>query len=619
MSIIDTNITLRDLYTESVKRFADNRSYSIINGESLTYRQFGERVEMLKSVLRANGVKKGYKVAILGASMPNWPVSYFAITTMGAVAVPLLPDFTAFEIANILDHSSTTAIIVSKRLIYKLSDTIREKMNIICSMDTLELLKVPSDNILYPSATNSIGCEEEKEDCIPLPSDLASIIYTSGTSGTSKGVMLTHTNLCSNLQMCYDLYPINENDIFLSFLPLSHAYECTLGMMYPLTKGASVYYLDGAPTPSLLMPALQKVRPTIICSVPLIVEKIFKNKIRPMFTKNWTMQFLYSINIVRRMLHMLAGKKLLKLFGGRLRFFGVGGSKLDGAVEQFLRDANFPYAIGYGLTECSPLIAGMVDRRAFQSTGPKLDGVDMIIHDPNESGIGEIWVKGPNIMKGYYKDQVKTEAAFSSDGWFRTKDLGKFDKKGYLYIKGRVDNMIIGANGENIYPEEIEAIINDNDFVLESLVTQKGNNLVAKVYFNYDQIAKLIDFRELEASIKKNISAKYQKLNEKYEQLYEKYEKWRADRVKDKDSILNSKEKIELPDSRKKGHQGKKERKVREEVVVTFQDKLNKVQKELLAYVNERVNKASRIGEIVEQSVPFEKTATNKIKRYLYA
>lgn len=222
-------------------------------------------------------------------------------------------------------------------------------------------------------------------------------------------------------------------------------------------------------------------------------------------------------------------------------------------------------------------------------------------------------------MKGYYKDQVKTEAAFSSDGWFRTKDLGKFDKKGYLYIKGRVDNMIIGANGENIYPEEIEAIINDNDFVLESLVTQKGNNLVAKVYFNYDQIAKLIDFRELEASIKKNISAKYQKLNEKYEQLYEKYEKWRADRVKDKDSILNSKEKIELPDSRKKGHQGKKERKVREEVVVTFQDKLNKVQKELLAYVNERVNKASRIGEIVEQSVPFEKTATNKIKRYLYA
>lgn len=621
MSTIDTNITLRDLYTESIKKYADNRSYSIINGESLTYGQFGERVEKLKSVLRANGVKKGYKVAILGASMPNWPVSYFAITTMGAVAVPLLPDFTAFEIANILDHSSTTAIIVSKRLIYKLSDTIKDKMDIICSMDNLELLKVPSDNILYPSSTDKENTQENKEfeEYAPLPDDLASIIYTSGTSGTSKGVMLTHTNLCSNLQMCYDLYPINENDIFLSFLPLSHAYECTLGMMYPLTKGASVYYLDGAPTPSLLMPALQKVRPTIICSVPLIVEKIFKNKIRPMFTKNWAMQFLYSINIVRRLLHKLAGKKLLKLFGGRLRFFGVGGSKLDGAVEQFLRDANFPYAIGYGLTECSPLIAGMVDRRAFQSTGPKLDGVEMIIHNPNELGIGEIWVKGPNIMKGYYKDPAKTEAAFSSDGWFRTKDLGIFDKKGYLYIKGRVDNMIIGANGENIYPEEIEAIINDNDFVLESLVTQKGNSLVAKVYFNYDQIAKLIDFRELEASIKKNISAKYQKLNEKYDQLYEKYEKWRADRAKEKDSVINNKANIELDNPDKKGKKGKKERNVREEVVVTFQDKLNKVQKELLAYVNERVNKSSRIAEIIEQSVPFEKTATKKIKRYLYA
>ena len=620
MNAIDTNITLYDLYTESIKKFADNRSYSIIHGESLTYRQFGERVEALKSVLRANGVKKGYKVAILGASMPNWPVSYFAVTTMGAIAVPLLPDFTAFEIANILEHSSTTAIIVSKRLIYKLSDTIREKMDIICSMDTLNLLKVPSDNILYLSSSDSISCEENKEEHTPLPSDLASIIYTSGTSGTSKGVMLTHSNLCSNLQMCYNLYPIDENDIFLSFLPLSHAYECTLGMMYPLTKGSSVYYLDGAPTPSLLMPALMEVRPTIICSVPLIVEKIFKNKVRPMFTKSWTMQFLYSINIVRRMLHKLAGKKLLKLFGGRLRFFGIGGSKLDGAVEQFLRDANFPYAIGYGLTECSPLIAGMVDRRAFQSTGPKLDGVDMIIHEPNEAGIGEIWVKGPNIMKGYYKDPVKTEAAFSNDGWFRTKDLGKFDKKGYLYIKGRVDNMIIGANGENIYPEEIEAIINDNDFVLESLVTQKGNNLIAKVYFNYDQIAQLIDFRELEVSIRRNISAKYQKLNEKYEQLYEKYEKWRADRVKEKDSVINSKVNIELGSTNKKGNKrSKNERKVREEVVVTFQDKLNKVQKELLAYVNERVNKASKIGEIVEQSVPFEKTATNKIKRYLYA
>ena len=389
-------------------------------------------------------------------------------------------------------------------------------------------------------------------------------------------------------------------------------------MLYPFTEGASVYYLDGAPTPSLLMPALKKVRPTCICSVPLIVEKIFKNKVRPMFTKNWTMQVLYSIHPIRRILHKVAGKKLLEMFGGRLRFFGVGGSKLDAMVERFLKDAGFPYAIGYGLTECSPLIAGQVGNIVFQATGPKLHGLEMKLHNINKEGIGEVLVKGPNIMKGYYKDSEKTQAAFI-DGWFRTKDLGSFDKYGNLSLKGRVDNMLLGANGENIYPEEIEAIINDNDFVLESLVTKKEDKLVAKVYFNYDQIAALIDFKELEADIKKNLSEKYEKLNEKYEQLYDKYEKWKRERNKEKIQVLANKsalQKAKFKDKSERLHL--KNGEVRKEIIVTFQDKLDKVQKELLEYVNERVNKTSKVNEIIEQQGPFEKTATQKIKRYLY-
>lgn len=541
-----TKNTLSDYFNYSISAFADNKAYSIIKGESLTFKEFGERVKNLVRTFDENGFKEGEKIALLGGSMPNWPVAYMAATTSSRIIVPLLPDFTAFEIANILEHSECTAIIISKRLIYKLSDTMRERLEFIICLDTLEILKVPSDNNL--ENTDLVGPKPVKVNHRdPQPDDIASIIYTSGTSGQSKGVILTHKNIVSNLKMIYKLYPVDQNDVFLSILPLSHAYECTIGMLYPMTEGSSVYYLDGAPTPSLLMPALKSVRPSIMLSVPLIVEKIYKNKVRPMFTKNWPMQLVYSIGPIRRLLHMLAGKKLVEMFGGRLRFFGIGGAKLDASVERFLKDAKFPYAIGYGLTECSPLLAGAVGKFPLQTTGPILKDMQVRIADANNNGIGEIQVKGDNVMQGYYKDPIRTEAAFTPDGWFRTKDLGKLDKKGNIFIKGRVDNMMLGANGENIYPEEIEAIIRENDFVLECIVIRKNDKMIAKVYFNYDQIEALKEFNEL-----------------------------------------------------------------------SYDEKLANIKKELMEYVNDKVNKSSKISEIIEQQVPFEKTATQKIKRFLY-
>lgn len=541
-----TKNTLSDYFNYSISAFADNKAYSIIKGESLTFKEFGERVKNLVRTFDENGFKEGEKIALLGGSMPNWPVAYMAATTSSRIIVPLLPDFTAFEIANILEHSECKAIIISKRLIYKLSDTMRERLEFIICLDTLEILKVPSDNNL--ENTDLVGPKPVKVNHRdPQPDDIASIIYTSGTSGQSKGVILTHKNIVSNLKMIYKLYPVDQNDVFLSILPLSHAYECTIGMLYPMTEGSSVYYLDGAPTPSLLMPALKSVRPSIMLSVPLIVEKIYKNKVRPMFTKNWPMQLVYSIGPIRRLLHMLAGKKLVEMFGGRLRFFGIGGAKLDASVERFLKDAKFPYAIGYGLTECSPLLAGAVGKFPLQTTGPILKDMQVRIADANNNGIGEIQVKGDNVMQGYYKDPIRTEAAFTPDGWFRTKDLGKLDKKGNIFIKGRVDNMMLGANGENIYPEEIEAIIRENDFVLECIVIRKNDKMIAKVYFNYDQIDALKEFNEL-----------------------------------------------------------------------SYDEKLANIKKELMEYVNDKVNKSSKISEIIEQQVPFEKTATQKIKRFLY-
>lgn len=595
--------TLTKIYNDCVKKFNNQTIFSIIGGESITYNELDERVNKIKTLFNELKIKKGAFIAILGNSMPNWPVAYLAASTSNRVAVPLLPDFTAFEIANILEHSEAKVIIISKKLIYKLTDSIRNKLDLIICMDTLEALKVPSDNVLE-GETDTLPQENFQAPSDPTPDDLASLIYTSGTSGSSKGVMLSHGNLTSNIMQAYELYPIYTNDTFLSILPLSHAYECTIGMLYPFAYGSQVFYLNGAPTPSLLMPALRKVKPTIMLSVPLIVEKIYKNKVRPMFTKTWIMQVIYSIGIIRRLLHRIAGKKIYQMFGGQLRFFGIGGAKLDGTVERFLRDAKFPYAIGYGLTECSPLIAGQASNMVmvYQATGHALVDLDLKLINQNEKGIGEIVCKGPNIMKGYYKDPDRTAAAFTEDGYYRTKDLGKMSKDGCLSIVGRVDNMLIGPNGENIYPEEIESVINDSDFVLESLVTKRKDQLVALIHFNYSQIAALIDWKEVDADIRKNLSEKYEKISEKYEELYSKYEKWKEE----KGYKVEKREKIV------------KEKVIPQEVVVTFEEKFEKVKKELLEYVNERVNKTSKISEIIEQPMPFQKTATQKIKRYLY-
>ncbi len=539
---LDENIkTLYDIYTNTIREFKERPSFSFAGEDANNYEAFGSITNELCNTLVQNGITKGDKIAILGANMPNWSYSYFATISLAAVTVPILPDFTAFEIVNILEHSETKALIVSSKLEYKIPESLREKLQLIIRMDNFEIISSKSTII-----NNKIKINR------PEPEDLASIIYTSGTSGASKGVMLTHANLVAHTKMSQELFPISENDIFLSILPLSHSYECSIGMLFPFSQGSSVMYLSGAPTPSLLMPALKVVKPTLILSVPLIVEKIYKLKIRPLFTKNLFLRILYSIRLIRRVLHKIAGKKLLETFGGNLRFFGIGGSRVDGAVERFLRDAGFPYSIGYGLTETSPLLAGAIPGNVkWQSTGPALKGVQMKILNPNNKKIGEIVVKGPNVMRGYYKDTQNTEAAFTPDGWFRTKDLGYIDKDGFLFIKGRKDNMIVGTNGENIYPEDIESIINEFDLVLESLVLEIKGKLVAKVHFNYDEIK----------------SGEY---------------------------FIN------------------------ESSNLSYEEKIERIKKEVLDFVNDRVNRSSKITDILEQSAPFEKTATQKIKRFLY-
>lgn len=492
--------SLKDLFEESTMRYAGNTAYSYTNGETYTYNDIRAKVEVIQAQMSDLGLTSGDKIAILSQNMPNWNIAYFAITTAGMIAVPILPDFSPAEISNILEHSQSRAIFVSDRLRSKIEEEAVSKLSTIYSIDNLSLVK--GDKV-----TSSA-----KVKATPMPDDLAVIIYTSGTTGRSKGVMLSHKNLASEVMMASDLQPVYPEDVFLSILPLSHTYESSLGMLLPFYGGSSVVYMEKPPAASTLVPLLKKVQPTIMLSVPLIIEKIYKGQILPKFTQSKVVKMLYSIAPIRKMLNRVAGKKLMETFGGRIRFFGIGGAKLDPIVEKFLMEAKFPIAIGYGLTETAPLLAGTNPQMAtFQSTGPAINGVSIRIDNPNpQTGEGEIVCSGPNIMMGYYKDEEQTKAAFTEDGWFKTGDLGIVDKKGFIYIKGRLKNMILGPSGENIYPEEIESVINEYSFVVESLVVEKKGKLVAMVHFNYEELEK--QFHHMKEDAIRSFNEKVEKM-----------------------------------------------------------------------------------------------------------
>jgi len=536
-------LTFPALFDESVKNFGKEDFLSFVDEKALTYNDVNNEIIKLKALLSKHGIVKGDRVAILSANMPNWGISYFAITFIGAVVVPLLPDFHENEIENIMKHSGAKGIFVSKKLNSKIEHIDCEDIGLCIEIESFSVIK---STVHIPDATVP-GNELVQED------DLATIIYTSGTTGKSKGVMLTHKNIASNAMASRTVQEVNLGDRMLSILPLSHTYENTLGLILPMIGGACTYYLPSVPTPAVLLPAMQKVKPTTMLSVPLIIEKIFKLRVRPKLTKSPIMRTLYKVGFIRKTLHRVAGKKLYKSFGGELKFFGIGGAKLDATVEQFLIDAKFPYAIGYGLTETSPVLAGTgPGYQRHQSTGPVLSGVELKINNPDSvTGEGEIWAKGPNVMKGYFNEPEITAEVMTEDGWFKTGDLGSFDKNGYLFIKGRMKNMIVGASGENIYPEEIESVINNFRHVVESVVVEQKGRLVALVHFNREEL-----------------EARYQN--------------------------------------------------IKEEVSDYIDHHIEELRNELQAYVNARVNKFSQLKAVVVYPEPFEKTATQKIKRFIY-
>ena len=534
--------TLYEVLHESIKKFSDHIAPSQWQGEDITYSQVGERVAQLQETLVSAGLNPGDRVAILSSNMPNWGISYFAVTTAGYVAVPILPDFTTEDLDRIIEHSETKALLVSDKLFNKVSKTTTDRLNIVIRTKNLSII--------------SQRVKEQGSTAIPKPEDLAAIIYTSGTTSSPKGVMLSHYNISAQTWLIEPLFRLKDDDVLLSVLPLSHTYECSLGLVYAFSAGCHMVYLDKAPTVSVLTAALKEVRPTIMIIVPLIIEKIYRARVLAKFTSNASWRTIYKVGFMRRYLHRVAGKKLLKFFGGRIRFLGIGGAKLDTNAEKFLYEAKVPYAIGYGLTETAPLLAGAVgDMVRIGSTGPILEGIEARIENVNlETGQGEIVVKSPSQMMGYYKNEEATREVMTSDGWFRTGDLGCFDEDGWLYIKGRLKNMIVGPSGENIYPEDIETVLNSHVFISESVVTEQEGHLVALVHFD-----------------KEAIEARYEELVDKWKQTKQEWERF-------KDETMA----------------------------------------EIKEYVNARVNRNSRITEVVEEEEEFVKTPTKKIRRFLY-
>jgi len=562
MTILETQ-TLPSLVKRSAAEFSDRNVFSTVGGESLRYAELFERVLRLSHILHERGIITGDRVAILSENKPNWGIAFFAITFVGAVAVPILPDFHPNEVHHILRHSESKAVFISRKLYPVMEDQEFTHLTTIFLMEDFSIVppKTPKDRLHELIDEGSIGFARLKEAAMrltgkippePGEEDLASIIYTSGTTGHSKGVMLTHKNLVADAIATTQIVDISCDDRFLSILPLSHTYECTLGLITPVMVGACVHYLDRPPSAGVLLPAMAKVRPTIMLSVPLVIEKIYKGKIHPQLAGNPVVRSLYKIPLVRKRLNRIAGKKLMASFGGSLRMFTIGGAPLAPDVEAFLREAGFPYAMGYGLTETAPLVAGSdPSKTRYRSTGFPLPGTRIKIDRPDpETGEGEILVNGPTVMKGYYKDPNRTAEVFTGDGWFRTGDLGVFDRQGYLYIKGRLKNMILGPNGKNIYPEEIESTINECDLVLESLVFHYENQLAARIHLNYEELDRLFS-------------------------------------------------RVHLTESQ-------------------IRDKMKELLEDLRRKINDRLASFSRIQRIIEQREPFEKTPTQKIKRHLY-
>ncbi len=488
-----------DYIGNSIIKNWDLPALSDYRGESLKYSEIGNQILKFHLLFDRLGISKGDKIALVGKNSARWACAYLATVTYGTVVVPILPDFKSDDIQSIINHSDSILLFCSESIFQTLDPA---KMSAL--MGTISL----NDFGLQHSGTgklktvfNALDAEFVKQYPVGLTADkfaipdigndeLAVISYTSGTTGFSKGVMLPHNSLAANVRYAQRNMPLKPGDPIVSFLPLAHSYGCAFEFLFPFSIGCNVTILTKTPSPQIVIQAFHEIKPRLILSVPLVIEKIYKSKIIPVISK-------FPANVLLRipLLNLLIRKKIRKsledAFGGNFAEIVIGGAAFNLEAEKFLKKIGLRFAVGYGMTECGPLISyapWVVNPIA--ASGRAVDTLEVKIDSPDPQRIvGEIVLRGENTMTGYYKNPEATHEIIDEEGWLHTGDLGLIDKEGFIYIKGRSKSLILGSNGKNIYPEEIEATLNNKFCVSESLVVHRDEKLVALIYPDNETIA----------------------------------------------------------------------------------------------------------------------------------
>ncbi len=514
-------------YLEEVMKhqWADEALTNYGEEQSYTFGQLAVEIERLHILFAKLGIKKGDKIALAGRNCANWVVAYLAVATYEGVVVSILQDFKSEDIAALLRHSDSKMAFVGPYVWRELQLQPLEGLSGVISLADFSFLRVaegftvPEKSVVevefaakYPN-----GLTPKDVYYAANPDDLALINYTSGSTGSPKGVMITGRSLSNNVEAAMAILPVEPGQRLVSMLPLAHMFGQLADFLYPLCAGTHIYYLTKSPTPSILLKAMAEVQPYMVATVPLVIEKIYKQKLDPLLSKKLLKACWYTpgiMNIVRNHVR----KALVKAFGGNVRYFLCGGAAMNPLVEKCLMDVHFPLSIGYGMTECGPLIGGNPPKYfRRRSCGVPVPNMEVKIDNPDANGEGEILVRGENVMLGYYKNEEATRTTFTEDGWMRTGDLGYLDRHNNIFIKGRNKTMILGASGQNIYPEEIEDKLNNQEGVGESIVVQRDGRLVALI-FPDEQTSKRMSLEEIKVLMRENIK-KLNKLIPGYSQV----------------------------------------------------------------------------------------------------
>ena len=485
---------------DSIKNNWDFDALTDYNGATLQYKDLARKIEKMHIIFAESGVQKGDKIALCGRNSSHWGVAFIATVTYGAVAVPILHEFKADNVHSIVNHSEAKLLFVGDMVWENLNVDVMPNLEGVVLLNDFSLLVSRNDKLTYAREhlnelfgrkypknfrKEHVSYHHEEAD------ELAIINYTSGTTSDSKGVMLPYRCLLSNLNFAYTAVPLKQGDAVISMLPMAHMYGLAFEFIYEITVGCHLYFLTRTPSPSLIFKAFADIKPRLIVSVPLIIEKIIKKNVLPKL-ETPTMKFLLKMPYINSQIRAQVRNEMVKAFGGNFFEVIIGGAAFNQDIDKLMKSIEFPYTVGYGMTECGPIIC-YEDWHNFAvaSCGKAALNMEVKVLSPDPQNIvGEIVCKGPNVMLGYYKNEKATAQVIDADGWLHTGDLGIIDAEGNVFIKGRSKNMLLGPSGQNIYPEEIEDKLNNMPFVAESIVVQRDDKLVGLVYPDFDEAFK---------------------------------------------------------------------------------------------------------------------------------